>query len=52
MNCFIITDITLVELPFGEIALPMLVLLSVFWSCRGTKNAKNFIEDLDYCPKS
>ena len=25
----------------------MLAVLSVFWSCRGTKSA----EDLDYCPK-
>ena len=30
----------------------MLPLLSVFWSCGGTINAKNFVEDLDCCPKS
>ena len=29
-------------------------LLSVSWSCKGTKNAKNknFVEDLDYCPEA
>ena len=30
----------------------MLVLLFVFWSCRGTTNAKKFVEDLDCCPKA
>ena len=32
----------------------MLALLSVFWGCRGTTNAKNFVEDLDRdcCPKA
>ena len=48
----IITDIARVELPSGEVVLPMLVLLSAFWSCRGITNAKNFVEDLDCCPKA
>ena len=41
----------MVELPSGEVVLPMLVLLSVFWSCRETTNAKNFVEVLDCYPK-
>ena len=52
LNCFVITDITRVELLSGEVALLMLALLSVCWSCRGTTNAKNFVEDLDCCPKA
>ena len=52
LNCFGIADIARVELPSGEVALPMLALLSVFWSCRGATNAKNFVEDLDCCPKA
>ena len=30
----------------------MLALLSVFWSYRGTTDAKNFVEDLDCCSKA
>ena len=48
----VITDIARVELPSGEVALPILTLLSVFWSCRGTANANNFVEDLDCCLKA
>ena len=51
-NGFVIADITRVELPSGEVALPMLALLSVFWSCGRTTNASNFVEDLDCCPKA
>ena len=32
--------------------LPMLAVLSVFWSCKGTANATNFVEDFDCCPRT
>ena len=51
-NCFVIADIARVQLPSGEVALPMLALLSVFWSCGGTTNATNFVEDFDCCTKA
>ena len=48
----IIANIAHVELPSGEVALPMLALLFVFWSCRGTTNATNIVEDfVDCCLK-
>ena len=34
------------------VALPMVTLLSVFYSWEGITNAKNFVEDLDCCPKA
>ena len=44
-NCLVIcNDIACVELPSGELALPMLALLSVFWSCRGTTVLKTLLK--------
>ena len=34
------------------VALPMVTLLSVFYSWEGITNAKNFVEDLDCCLKA
>ena len=50
MKLFVITNIARVELLSGEVTLPMLALLSIFWSCRRTTNANNLVETIDGCP--